>query len=472
MPKQTVLSCQRENDTLILKLKCDTQNDPSIIVVAIIMLVSFGCFYSGIHHGCNSSIDCFFMSLFLLFIIAGGLFIVRTLTRIQTLCYDAEFLHVEDEYPYITWKPKQVFGHNQSILSVARVFSASGKLDANFRWQKNFRYETWIPFGATGRRGTICVHESEEKMHELENEFQKFRTEILCRKKLRNETTRMETFKDYSIDRGENFPMKEDSKTKKPFTVTYNMEDNINNNNKTLIIVSEKGGSFSRLIARCSSFLIGAVSIILFIGFLSLFGLTWYYYYQSTTLDPYVIAFLQGDYWHKEILPKIVPQSMMDTVQKSIDDLIQSEPIVRILVGFFVLFCAFFLIYGSILFLLGLIRWPFWKCWTIRLEHSKKQHHRLTYNWQTDRLRVNLKTYLTPFFKVIPATSKTNRIITGRSFFDFNHGWKQPFQVVILTIDHSIPFPVTNPEEQEKMIQILDEFVARVRHKSTDNELS
>ncbi|MCL2305067.1 MAG: hypothetical protein FWC43_06955 [Planctomycetaceae bacterium] len=103
------------------------------------------------------------------------------------------------------------------------------------------------------------------------------------------------------------------------------------------------------------------------------------------------------------------------------------------------------------------LRWPFWKRWTLRLRQRQSE---LKYDWRTDRYtETGPRTFFVPFFKVIAATAKTNRFLTGRSFFSWNSGWKQPFQVVILTADRSLPFSVNNSEEQERIVRILESFV-------------
>jgi len=449
MSRLVLLDCQRENDTLTLKLKHNFKNEPPIIAI-IVALFCFGCLVQSLRIGINSVSDCVQCGLFLFFLTVSGLVIFHVYLCIHTLRYDSEKLYIENEYPRIAWKPSKTFDRDITMLPVSRMLAAPGEIDLNaWRWKKNFRYETWIPFGAVGGYGTICSHESEESMRELEDVFRKFWKDVPCRPKPTEEIVRDGLVKDFYIDRNEALP------PERPFTVLDTIEEN--DDGKTLILVSEKGSQVSRFIAKCSMFLYRMIGWALNIGALSVFALTWYYW---PILDPQMLAFLQGDRLHNEILPQYVPDWSMAPIQQFVAELIQAQPVGRMFVVFVIILFSLLPIAAIYSFLFIFLRWPFWKRWTIRLEHSAKRHHALEYDWQTDRYKeISPRTYFVPFFKVMSAASATNRFLTGRPFFSGNSGWRQPFQVVILTADRSLPLPVNDAEEQAKIVQILEAFV-------------
>jgi hypothetical protein len=139
------------------------------------------------------------------------------------------------------------------------------------------------------------------------------------------------------------------------------------------------------------------------------------------------------------------------------DNPIVSDVILRLV--FSIPFLIVLSIFCGIFF--SIVRYPFWGRWTVRLEHSAKRHHEITFDWQTDRSRfVGYCFDYVPFFRAIPATPQTHWLLTNRLFSDFNPGWRSPFQVVIITADGSFPFPVAGPEEQEQIIRLLDDFVS------------
>ena len=460
MSLQTVLSCQREGSTLTLRLKRDLQNDPPVVAV-IIVIIAFLFFLAS-----SNWLD---RCLMLFLMTVGGILIFRAAARIQTLRYTNTALFVEDEYRYVSLIYHRVFKREDCMLPISRVLTASGQYGNSFRWKRNFRYETWIPFAATGCRGTICRHADEEAMLKLENELNTFWTEVPCETEIPSEKIEtsfdcreynLQEYKSYTIDRGDDFP--QHTVSEKVINVTYSIEEN--GEEKTLTLISEKGKWLSRTFAKISIFLYGWLSALLGVACLSIFGLVWYYW---QAIDPQLTAFLQGEHFQQEILPKYVPNDLLDDAQKLGRDFGNVEPFHRMLYGFgmvFLVFCPIFIIFSI---LRNWFRWPFWKRWTVHLEHSRKRHRIITNDWQTDRHKEKYtRISFAPFFKAIPATAKTNRLLTGRSFFDLNPGWKQPLQVVILTTDRSIPFPVADAEEQERIIQVLTEFVKSVTRRT------
>ena len=106
------------------------------------------------------------------------------------------------------------------------------------------------------------------------------------------------------------------------------------------------------------------------------------------------------------------------------------------------------------------VRWPFWRRWTVILKNVLP-HHRCEalFSWRNDRthLRESTKKF-SFFFRVIPATPKTNRLLTGRRLFATNPGWKQPHQVVLITAEGSFPLPCGDAVEQEEIFHRISRF--------------
>ncbi|MCL2305068.1 MAG: hypothetical protein FWC43_06960 [Planctomycetaceae bacterium] len=299
---------------LTLKLKYDFKNEPPFFAGIIVLFCSGGLLQC-VRVGLYSFSDWLQCGLLLFFLTVGGLVLFRVYACLRTLRYDAESLRIEYSYQHIGWKPSpKVFDRDVTMLPVSRMLAAPGEIDMKtLRWKKNYRYETWIPFGATGNRGTICFHESEESMRELENVFREFWASVPCRPKLAGETVHGKPARDYFIDRNEYPP------PKRRFTVLDTIEEN--DKGKTLILVSEKGSRVSQTMAKWSMFLYRFIGWTFNLGVLSAFILTWYYW---PILDPQILAFLQGDCLHHEILPQYVPDWFMVPIQQFVEELIQT----------------------------------------------------------------------------------------------------------------------------------------------------
>jgi len=114
-----------------------------------------------------------------------------------------------------------------------------------------------------------------------------------------------------------------------------------------------------------------------------------------------------------------------------------------------------------VLFLL--LRYPFWKRWTVLLENTALRPRQIYSNWQTDRFHVKRPVYhYDKFFDVIAAMPKTHRLVTGKKFFCADPGWHFPLQVVIITPEGAIPIPVNSEEEQKEVMATLKRFSAGI----------
>ena len=114
-----------------------------------------------------------------------------------------------------------------------------------------------------------------------------------------------------------------------------------------------------------------------------------------------------------------------------------------------------------ILLLRYVLRWPFWKVWTITWNRR-----RAVFSYRDDRTNYRRQSMIsiTPQFRLLPATPDTNPFITGRLENRLwtdrkNPGWQAPFQVVVVTEDGSFPLPCASEEEQTTVIRLVESFL-------------
>ncbi len=123
-------------------------------------------------------------------------------------------------------------------------------------------------------------------------------------------------------------------------------------------------------------------------------------------------------------------------------------------------FVAFFILPLFTTVILGsLIRWPFWKSWTVCFRNTLWRPTTMTGDWSDDRMthRSGRKSY-TPFCAAVPGRPGMHRLLTGRSLFDRNPGWRAPWQVIIITAEGSFPLPVADEKERQRVIRTINEF--------------
>ena len=144
----------------------------------------------------------------------------------------------------------------------------------------------------------------------------------------------------------------------------------------------------------------------------------------------------------------------------------------------FVFWLAAFLIFVGVC---QLIRWPFWKRWIVMIKYNKsgsaeirkpfgkrgmeevkyqpRQPAEIRCSWRNDRARCKEPPRSPgPFFRVIPATPKTNRLLVGRPLIVRNPGWKQRHQAVLITEEGTFPLPCAGIDEQEQIIERITRF--------------
>jgi hypothetical protein len=104
----------------------------------------------------------------------------------------------------------------------------------------------------------------------------------------------------------------------------------------------------------------------------------------------------------------------------------------------------------------------------VKIQDTSHEPHKILFSWQNDRVHVKERPHhFEPFFRVISASPKMNRLLTGQRFFDRNPGWRERFQVVLITSRGSFPLPCADKTEQDQMIHRITRFVERFETKET-----
>jgi hypothetical protein len=364
-----------------------------------------------------------------------------------------------------------------------------------------FRYETRFPFLPMKTCGVICSHETEGRMLFLQKTVDDFlaetpydktlfeqtaaalETQQATRKTLvttqrreqereqKRDAARFDSVKRYAFDRGEtairrgNEPVDKGetvAPTKRTRNKSYDlrrrsmvkMEEEVSADltQGTLKLVSTTGGGFSYLMATLSVLLFYASLLVLVVGgglYLTMQIYRWEQIEQRLVplVEQQVLARLPED------AHEPVENAMQWYSDASRDRTHKPDAIIVTIV----VWAALLLIF---IFFSRIVRWPFWKRWTVIVKNILP-HQRcvLLCSWKTDRshCRESEKKFRF-YFRVIPATPKTNRLLTGRPFFSKNPGWKQRHQVVLITAQGTFPLPCGDTAEQEEMMDRIRRF--------------
>jgi len=350
-------------------------------------------------------------------------------------------------------------------VPVSRVVFLKKENGKQTQWRTDwiYRYETRIPLSETGGYGIIIAHPSEKTMCEFETQIKTFWCEIPYNEEVWYEANPTAALRRYEkpADRFETSPF---TKASKKLTVTIVEKAN------ELSIVSQYGGSVSTRIAKTLYWLRCLTTFVMTLGFFVLLGgfiiLGAFWIDLESKVQPHIEivgpkAIDLYDTVAKKIIHHLpVDQETKDELRDSMEKaLIIDNPsceraaIITCIVFGYPAFC----IALWVLFLL--LRYPFWKRWTVRLEDMSIRPRQIDSNWQTDRFHVKRPVYqYDKFFDVIAAMPKTHRLVTCRKFFCTDPGWHFPLQVVIITPEGAIPIPVNSEEEQEEMITKLKRF--------------
>lgn len=505
---QMIENCERDGDTLTFEIKSDNQNDPPIFAVLATLfcfMAFLSCFRGGETHSLVAMI-------FFALIIFGLYYCIRTTFRVRILRLDASTLRIESHYRSLSpavkfflldmdtenpepqksnesseenlprkmflsfkkgfstfvnkyrpdhWHSTETFDRKTLLAPVSRVVYLTRIFDTtSFSFKKVYRYETRFLFGDSRfreyRHQLVIQHETPEKMRKFEGIVRHFIDEVPY-KESRAESVETVNEKAYAVlknegltSHGDEFHGESFRERRKTYRVTHT--ENQSDEKTELLIVVERGAGISSVIGRCSQFLYSMAMLILLAALIALYVLTWAYW-ESAEKD--VLNYVQGS-----AVRSIIPPEMNAGIQNAIRSFPDREPLERklwalagvsllVLPLIFILYLVFYYI----------LRWPFWIKWTLRVEKRKGREPTICCDWQTDRYHDrSLRSDARPFFKVIPATNRTNFTLTGRTYVDFNPAWRLPLQVVALTATRSFVIPVNDEEEQQDIIRVLLDF--------------
>lgn len=501
MASQTLLKYQRDGDTLTLELK----RDPPIAAM-FLSLFSFAFFGS-----CLVSNDVALAFVLLVFFLFGVWHVIHSVYATRILRYDANTLHIEKHYKNIfplvkilhpsadpdeptpqgnkepagkstkynlasqfsifvsrcrpdRWHSFESFDRKEVLPFISRVIYVSKTFDTStFRMQNNYRYETRLFFGKSWfreyRNKLTILHETREQMDELDAVFTRFVTEVPYKQPLVAEI-RPTNEKEYRISRNANFPDRGDGippKKKKTYRLTYS--ENKNNTSRELIVVSERGSGISSIIGRGSRLIFNTIQLLLALALLTLYATVWFYWENIATET---LVYLQSEHGQKILRSGFLPNEWVDEIPNAI----QNSPVGELwkiklggLVVVSIGVLPFILVLDFLLY--GILRWPLWSRWVLRIENPNNGEATVFCDWQTDRRHERSgKVDIAPFFKVISASNRTNFAVSGRTFDDSNPAWRRRFQVVVITAKRSFVIPVNDEKEQRKMIRVLEKFDA------------
>ena len=505
---QMIENCERDGDTLTFEIKRDNQNDPPIFAVLATLfcfMAFLSCFRGGETHSLTAMI-------FFALIIFGLYYCIRTTFRVQILRLDASTLRIESHYRSLSpavkfflldmdaenpepqksnksseenlprkmflsfkkgfstfvnkyrpdhWHSTETFDRKTLLAPVSRVVYLTRTFDTtSFSFKKVYRYETRLFFGNSRfreyRHQLVVQHESKEKMDELKEVFQKFLAEVPYKESLA-ESMETVTEKVYTITKNEEFTSHGDEfhdesfrKNMETYQVSYS--ENKSDESQELLVIVERGAGISSVIGRCSQLFYGITMFVLLIAMIVLYGLTWVYW-ESVEKD--FLNYVQGS-----TVRSMIPLEMNVGIQEAIHNFPDREPLERKLWAFAgVTLLVLPLILTLYILFYYILRWPFWGRWTLRMEKRKGHEPTICCDWQTDRYHDRSpRSDTRPFFKIVAATNRTNFMLTGRAYSDFNPAWRLPFQVVAITAKRSFVIPVNDEEEQQEIMQVLLDF--------------
>ncbi|MCL2117352.1 MAG: hypothetical protein FWH27_02885 [Planctomycetaceae bacterium] len=492
----SLISCRRQPDQLVIELKRNFRQEmlfPLIIVSVFLFLV-----FSVIFGPLAFFLLCFGMFWFYCF------FRNRVILR-----YDAATLHViyRRDLVFAQWHKQRIYNRADVpppvtwIHAISPNFRSFRLIDNSLSWE--FHYETRFPFLLRKTRGVICMHPGKEKMLALQKAVDDFLAEVPYDKTLfdrteaslssqnvtrntivkpqereqKRDATRFDSAKRYAFDRGETPIRRGDesvakgepaAKKKRTRNKSYalrrcsmvKIEEEVSADltQGTLKLVSTSGGVFSAGMAVLSILLFYAGLLTLVIGGSVYLAMQIYRWEQiERCFERYLAPHLEQSVFPR--LPEEMREPVVDAMQWYFGASQGGEQKFGAVTITIVIWLVLLLM--SIMFS-RMVRWPFWRRWTVEMKNILP-HHRCEalFSWRNDRnhTRESAKKF-NFFFRVIPATRKTNRLLTGRPRFAKNPGWKQPYQVVLITAEGSFPLPCGDPVEQE---EIMDRFIQFAR---------
>ena len=523
-----LISCRRQPGQLVIELKRRFRSE-MILPLALISLFLFIVLAAIIGP----------LSLIL---VGFGAFYFFYAARIRVfLCYSAGTLRVIRYYDLVftQWRKQRIYNRAEVPPPVVWVRSIRPGY-RSFRLDNDAacRFETRFPFQTLKNGGVICVHPTRERMLALQTAIDDFWAETpydkavyertvleqsvaahvpqrtapqtVATSQKREQKRKVAKFNEtrqYAFDRGET-PLrrgdepvtkggsnaKKQRKRREGYVLRHRsmvqIEEDVSTDltRGTLKLVSTSGGIFSLCLATLSMFLHYAGIWALIIGGV-LFPVMQIWHWEQ--LERYIAPCVE------KLIVSCPTEEMREPVTEAIqwyvmanregqwNDMFSGEGNKTGAVGI-----TFFVWLAALLIYIGvgrLVRWPFWKRWSVVIRYDKsggpeirkpfgrrrmeeikyrpRQPAEILCSWRHDRARRKEPPKRPdPFFRVIPATPKTNRLLTGRPWISHNPGWKQRHQVVLITEEGAFPLPCAGIDEQEQILERVTRFADGMQH--------
>ena len=488
----SLISYRRQPDQLVIELKRRFRSE-MILPLALVSLFLFIVLAA-------------MVGPWVILLVGFGAFYFFYAARIRVfLCYNAGTLRVirYNDLVFTQWRKQRIY--NRADVPPPVVWVRSGYLGyrRSFRLDKDptLRYETRFPFQLLKNGGVICIHPTQERMLALQKVIDDFWAETPYdkavyeqavfeqsvavqisqgatlkttatpqkREQKRNVAKFNET-KHYAFDRGEtpirrgDEPVtkgepsaKKHRKQRESYVLRHRsmvkIEEDVSADltRGTLKLVSTSGGIFSISLATLSMLLYYAgLWVLVGGGVWFLVMQIWYCEQLEQHLAPYTEKIIAA--CPKEEMRESVENAVQWYIDAGRGGINKTMSVATTLVVLSVML----LIYVCVGLL---VRWPFWKRWIVMIKHRPRQSTEVLCSWRNDRVRRKEPPKSPgPFFRVIPAMRKTNRLLTGRPLILRNPGWKQRHQAVLITEEGTFPLPCGSIDEQEQIIERITRF--------------
>ena len=459
-----------------------------------------------------------------LFAITFLVFYAYYSSRVRVILhYDAGALRVvrNCDFGFWQWRKQSLYNRADVPLPVYWTWVVQARKNGYLHLddKKVRQYQMRFPFANEQNLGVICVCKAEWQMRQLQkavddffaetpynkSQYEQLETAVTPRqlsrtipakkqekqqkkhirdahREARNRASRFDETKNYAFDRGEK-PIRRgdeffdkgelspDLKLQQTHQKSYKLRHcsmvkveewrSREFQHGTLKLISTTGSLFSGIMAVISIFAYRLLILLVVLGGPALIYL---HCTQGPKINRHVVPHLE----------RLTAKFIAEDHRRPFDNAIQQYAEINSRQGekFDIAGAIFFIWCSMIVFfivLLRFVRWPFWGRWTVLIRHTGTYPHEILFSWQNDRSKSKepVKNFQ-KFFRIIPATPKTNRLLTGRPFFTPNSGWRQPHQMVFITDEGSFALPCGSVDEQEQIIKRVRRLVNDVLGKDKE----
>lgn len=434
------------------------------------------------------------------------------------LYYDAGTLRVvrHCDFGFWQWRKQTLYNRADVPQPVfwVQVVRSDKKASFHLEGHKVRQYQTRFSFAKEKNLGVICVHKAEWEMRQLNREIDDFFAETPYDKSLfvqsetaftppvaarklnekqqkkqpRNEnreekrrSSRFDETKRYAFDRGETRIRRGDEsfdkgeskpkrvRSKQTYRKNYKLRHHsmvevdeqisVDLKSGTLKLVSTTRSHFSRFMAIVSIFCYRLLFWSIVLGGPALVYL---HCVHGPEVNQYVVPKLEA--LISTHIPAENREPFENALREYIDTNNRGDENLNVACLIFFGWCLLFPVF---IVFSRLLRWPFWGQWTVKMHHTEMRSYEILFSWRNDRAkRKEPSKGFVIFFRIVPAMPKTNRLLTGRPFRDGNSGWRQPYQVVLITDEGSFPLPCGSVDEQEQIVKRIRRFADGVLPKN------